>query len=359
MSTLVTVRPVDGAIAGLVVDGERWGDPDGAGIDRHVDASRLWCLPGLADAHAHLAQDEMVLEPGEPDAIRRRAFAHLERGVFLCLDKGWSDRSVLTLLDHPEAERPDLQSAGRMIAAPGGYYPGFAVEVGEDGLAGLVAEEARHTAGWVKLVGDWPRRGVGAVANFGEEALRRAVAVAHAGGSRVAIHTMAPGVASSAVAAGVDSIEHGLFLTDADLAALGARQGAWVPTVLRVESVIEEVGRERTGGRLLAEGLERVRSLLPGAARAGVTVLAGSDLAVPVGGIGAEAAALAAAGLAPDEALAAVSTAAYRHAGLEAGFRAGLPADLVGFPADPRQDLSVLLSPALVIRRGRVLLDRR
>ena len=102
-----------------------------------------------------------------------------------------------------------------------------------------------------------------------------------------------------------------------------------------------------------------MRSLLPEATRAGVTVLAGSDLAVPPGGIGAEAAALAAAGLGPEEAVAAVSTAAYRFAGVDVGFRAGLPADLVGFSADPRQDLSTLLSPSLVIRRGIVLLDRR
>lgn len=352
------IRSVDGSLVELVA-ADRWRSADDERAGGLLDLSGLWSVPGLADAHAHLAQDQMVLEPGDPEAIRHRSFAYLERGVFLCLDKGWSDRSVLTLLDRPPTERPDLQSAGRMIAPPGGYYPGFAVEVGEEDLADLVAVEAGHGAGWVKLVGDWPRRGQGTVVNFGEEALARAVEVAHRAGCRVAIHTMAPDTPSLAVRAGVDSIEHGLFLTDDDVRSLGRRGGAWVPTVLRVEMTIDEIGRERTGGRLLAEGLERVRSLLPTAVDAGVVVLSGSDLAVPSAAIGAEAARLAEMGLPVDQALDSVSAGAYRYAGVDAGFESGCPADLVAFDRNPREDLTVLTDPALVMRHGRVLYDAR
>jgi imidazolonepropionase-like amidohydrolase len=353
----ISFRSLDGVERELSAREGRWHDPRPV-TSGHLDLAGLWCLPGLADAHAHLSQDRMVLEPGDPDRIRRRAFATVERGVFLCLDKGWGDRAVLSLRDVPPGERPDLQAAGRMIAAEGGYYPGFGVEVDDDGLAEAVAAEASASAGWVKIVGDWPRRGVGAKANFSEAALSRAVAVAHAAGARVAVHTMAPEAVSMAVRAGADSIEHGLFLTDDDLVALGSRRGAWVPTILRVEAVIAEVGPERTGGRLLAEGLDRVRSLLPRATATGVAVLAGSDLAVPSREIGAEALRLAAFGLPAAEAVASASTAAFRYAGLDAGFEPGLPADLVAFERHPVEDLSVLARPTVVVRRGRVLFDR-
>lgn len=352
------MRSVDGTIVELVA-GDRWLSPSEERAGGLLDLSGLWSMSGLADAHAHLAQDQMVLAASDPEAIRRRAFAYLEAGVFLCLDKGWSDRSVLTLLDRPPTERPEIQSAGRMISSPGGYYPGFAVEVGEEDLADLVADEAAHTAGWVKLVGDWPRRGQGAMTNFGEQALARAVDVAHRAGCRVAIHTMAPGTPSLAVRAGVDSIEHGLFLTDDDVRALGARGGAWVPTVLRVEMTIDEIGRDRTGGRLLSEGLDRVRSLLPLAAGSGVAVLSGSDLAVPSSGIGAEAMRLAAMGLPVEQALDSVSAAVHRHAGISAGFEPGRPADLVAFDRNPHDDLAVLTDPALVMRNGQILYDAR
>ncbi len=353
MRTLVTLRPPGGDEVVLVAEGGRWTEPDDGPIDEAFATQDLWALPGLADAHAHLAADEMTLEPGDPAAIRARAFACVEAGVFLTLDKGWRDETVLTLSDEPPERRPDLQAAGRMIAAPGGYYPEFAEEVDEDGLSAAVARAVDHPGGWVKLVGDWPRKGEGPRVNFGVDALAAAVRIAHRAGARVAVHTMAREAPAMAVAAGVDSVEHGLFLTEDDLEALAARGGMWVPTVLRMEEVRDELGEGSSGRRLLTEGLVNVASLLPVAEGLGVHVLAGSDLAVPARRVAAEAIRLAQCGLSAGAAVAAVSTAAYRAVGAEAGFRPGLPADAVFFDRDPREDPTVLARPALVLRRGR------
>lgn len=355
LSPVVRVRgrTIDGGEFELGIEQEHWAPATGDGM---LDLSDCWSLPGLADAHAHLAQDELNLDEGDPVEIRRRAYLCLERGVFLCLDKGWKDRSVLTLADVPPSDRPDLQAAGGMIAGPGGYFPGFGIEVDEAGLAEEVRRQAESSLGWVKLVGDWPRKGMGPVAAFGEEALRRAVQVAHSAGAKVAIHTMAPDVPSAAVRAGVDSIEHGLFLTGEDLELLGSRNGMWVPTVLRMKAVIHQLGADSSGGKLVIEGLERVKSLLPGAVSRGVRVLAGSDLAVPHGEISSEAIALARYGLGISDAVAAVSSNAYEAAGIEAGFSPGLPANLVAFERPPLEDVEALAKPAWVIRRGKVLL---
>jgi imidazolonepropionase-like amidohydrolase len=166
---------------------------------------------------------------------------------------------------------------------------------------------------------------------------------------------MAPETPGLAVRAGIDSIEHGLFLTESDLDALGARGGAWVPTLKCVAGLIERIGPERSGGRLLQEGLRNVHGLLAEAPSRGVAVLAGTDLAVPHGQVAQEAAELTAAGLSPEAAVAAVSTAAYDYLGVSPGLVAGAPADAVFFDADPREDLTVLSRPSLVLRHGRVL----
>ena len=92
---------------------------------------------------------------------------------------------------------------------------------------------------------------------------------------------------------------------------------------------------------------------------AGVVVLAGSDFATPHGRIGAEAVGLVQHGFSTADALAAVTTAAFDYVGERCGFAPGRPADVVSFEHDPHEKIETLLDPVFVMRRGRVLLDRR
>ncbi len=257
----LTIRTLDGATHELtVIDGHF--RPAGEQVDRVVDTGGWWAVPGLADCHAHLGGGNED-DNSDPEAILERtkanAWAQLEGGVFLVADKGHSTSVTLRVLNEPPDRRPELQMAGQMIASPGGYYAGFAREVEANELAGAVRNATGGGASWVKLVGDWPRKGVGAVTNFSEAAMHQAVNVAHAADCRVAIHAAAPETSSMAVAAGIDSIEHGLFLTADDLVALGARGGAWVPTIAAMESIRDMLGTASSGGKLFAEGLDNVR----------------------------------------------------------------------------------------------------
>jgi imidazolonepropionase-like amidohydrolase len=361
-----TIRTLDGTTRQLTaIDGHF--RPAGEPVDVEIDGSGWWAVPGLADCHAHLSggYQETWDDPGATvERCRTNAWAQLEGGVFLVADKGSADDVTLRMLDEPPDRRPELQMAGRMIANPGGYYGGFANEVDEADLAATVraAVEVRTPAGtgpqWVKLVGDWPRKGQGAVTNFSEAAMHRAVEVAHAAGCRVAIHAAAPVTSSLAVAAGVDSIEHGLFLTADDLTALGARGGAWVPTVTAMEGIRDLLGAESSGGRLFAQGLDNVRELLAGAPGTGVTVLAGSDIEVPHGAVATEALGLGRYGLAPEAVVHAVTDGAYGYLGSDHRFEPGASADVLFFDADPRDDLSVLARPVLGLRHGEVVVGR-
>jgi imidazolonepropionase-like amidohydrolase len=162
-----------------------------------------------------------------------------------------------------------------------------------------------------------------------------------------------------AVRAGVDSIEHGLFLTPDDLETLVAREGMWVPTVLRMETTMAELRPGSSGAELIGRGLENVRKLLPLAAEMGLAVLTGTDLAIPVSAVSSEVAALVRCGLPPRAAVDGASSGGAAAAGLDMAFVVGRPADLVAFAGDPVDDPGLLTDPALVVVAGQIVSDRR
>jgi imidazolonepropionase-like amidohydrolase len=316
----------------------------------------LWALPGLVDAHAHLAAAELDYGPGDLVGAIERSREALRAGVTLLLDKGWRDETTIRLIDTvPQSRRPDIEAAAILLASPGGYYPGFAKEVDGQRIEPEVSSAAMRGRGWVKLVGDWPRPGVGPVANFTESELSKAVRTAITHGSRVAIHTMARDVPSLAVKAGVHSIEHGLFLTEEDIEALGARGGMWVPTILRIEATIAQLGEASSGGRLLLEGLANVRRLLRPAVDAGVHVLTGTDLVGSPANVADEAMKLVDYGLTTAHAVHSLSVAPRIALGRAEPYAPGSPADATLYPANPVTEPEVLRHPTLVIRQGQLI----
>lgn len=341
----------DGKRFELSAVGGVWAEPDAGPI---LDVTALVSLPGLIDAHAHLSGDRLDPAPVDQGAVLARAAAAAEAGVAVCLDKGWSDDTVLEMVRSGTLSSPRVAAAGAMVRTVDGYWEDFGVETDDAGAADVVAVLAADRP-WVKLVGDWPRKGQGALPNFSEEALTRVVEVAHAAGARVAIHTAAPGVPSAAVRAGVDSIEHGLFLTEDDLGVLAGRGGVWVPTVLRMEETLAAMKPGSSGAEVLGRGLQNMRSLLPVAAEMGVVVMSGSDMSVAPAAISREVAALVRSGLPPEAAVAGASTAGASAVGLELSFAVGAPADLVAYDTDPVADPGVLERPTVVISQGRLV----
>ncbi len=288
--------------------------------------------------------------PGSPVYAREQAMRAVASGVLLIYDKGWSDETVLDLIDDmPPRSRPDIEAAGEMLTVEGGYYAGFAWELSPGDVLPAVRSQAAGRATWIKLIGDWPRPGEGPRANFDFDELSMAVSEAEAKDVRVAVHTMARDVPSVAVAAGVHSIEHGLFLTEDDLGHLAARGGIWVPTLRRIEETAASLRRGSSGQELLLEGLENVRKLLPQAFEAGVTVLTGTDLAGPTSDVALEALKLVEYGATTAQALESVTRPEDRP------FEVGAPADAVLFAENPMERLEVLRHPVHVVRLGRVV----
>jgi imidazolonepropionase-like amidohydrolase len=313
-----------------------------------------FALAGLVDCHAHLAMDYTGQGRTAGPALVESNLRDLARaGILLVRDPGSPDGS--TVAWQGREGLPRVQAAGRFMAPEGRYLPfGQWVEPGQ--LTAAALAHVRAGARWVKVVADWPYYDKAAAAirhrlNYDAATLGAMVAAVHAAGARVCVHSAGPESPAVAIEAGVDSIEHGDGLDADALRACATRGVAWTPTLAMTEVLAGRMERtDDARKRFAIERYDRYRELLPMAARAGVTILAGTDI-LPHGSIAPEVEALARHGLAPRLALAAATTTARAFLG-EPGLAEGAPADLVLFRADPRESPQVLRQPELVLLAG-------
>ncbi|MGV1010531.1 MAG: amidohydrolase family protein [Dermatophilaceae bacterium] len=316
-----------------------------------------WVLPGLVDVHNHLSLASPAGD-GEDAGVRVRASASVELavGVLALREPGSPDDATAEL--NGEHGWPRVITAGRFLAPPGGYFPGLAREVDAARLADAVEQEVRRSGCWAKVIGDFQGPSGQFVPNFPPGVLAAAVARAHSVGGRVAIHVTCREAVDAAVAAGVDSIEHGWAVTDDHFAAMRTDGIAWVPTLFEggSERACEFASARGFAGETLAwmrSVLDEQPATIARADRAGVTVLAGTDAGQsPHGLIVEQIRMLAECGLPAARAIGAASWAARTYLGLP-GLEPGAPADLVVYDTDPREDFDVLDRPALIVLGGR------
>jgi imidazolonepropionase-like amidohydrolase len=320
-------------------------------------AAEGWIVPGLVDAHCHLgldahgAVDEATTE--EQAVTDRDAGALLLRDCGSPADTRWV---------HDRDDLPRLIRCGRHLARTRRYIRNFAHEVEPEELTAYVAQEAQAGDGWVKLVGDWISRDHGDLApSFPAETFAAAIATAHDYGARVTAHCFGETVLPELIEAGIDCIEHGTGLTTDLVETMAARGTALVPTVVQLDNFPDyaEAGRERFPAYAdhMLDLHARRRETIMAAYDAGVPIFAGTDAGgvLPHGGIADEVAELAAYGMPAQYALGAASWRARAWLGWNPELTEGAPADFVVYPRDPRDDLTVLREPAVVVLRGRVV----
>jgi imidazolonepropionase-like amidohydrolase len=311
-----------------------------------------WLLPGLVDLHTHMGS----LAPADPlndELLRQHAEAHRDAGVLLVRSPGTSGPYPSWLGEDPEF--PRVQSAGPWLAVPGGFFEGAGRQLPPDQLPAAAEEHARAT-GWCKVILDWSRTADGArryEPTVPLEVLTQIVERVHAVGGRVATHSQHPDGGAAAVAARVDSLEHGMHLSLDRLDHMAAWRIALVPTLLAFQQVREDRDLSEPAGRFLKAGTDAHPALIRAANEAGVAILAGTD-SPPFGNVAAEVAALFAAGLPAGVAVGAASWTARAFLGLP-GIEEGAPADLVAFDTDPLSDPAALAHPSRIVLRGRLV----
>lgn len=334
----------EGEPADLYADGDRWTDDPVPGAETVAEG---WLLPGLVDAHTHPGTSG----PGKPleeTLLRDDLRAQLAAGVTMIRSPGlagdppgWFGR---------DGDVPRAVHAGPWIAQHGQFFDGWGRRASHDELPAMAAAQAART-GWAKIIADWGVEDAPVPADV----LAAVVDAVHAVGGRVAVHSQHAAGGAAAVAAGADSLEHGMCLDPGLLPTMAARGMALTPTLRVLLDNLGTVRKRPDGPRKdwYLSGATAHPALVAAAAQAGVTILAGTD-SIPQGRIADEIRALAQAGLTPHAAIAAGSWTARAYLGLP-GLVPGAPADAVVYDTDPRTDLAVLDTPRAVILRGRVV----
>ncbi|QUQ70186.1 amidohydrolase family protein [Kutzneria sp. CA-103260] len=246
-------------------------------------------LPGLVDAHTHLAfdpaQDAFHQVQADDDAallarMRRHAQQALRAGITTLRDLGDRNYLALDLRDQftADASGPEILVAGPPITPTRGHCWFLGGEA--DGLDGVTAAARERIARGVDAVKIMATGGATTPGTALHESqytlaeLRAVVEVAHQAGTLVTAHAHGGGGIADAVAAGADGIEHGFFLTGdtprraepdwATVAAL-AERGVFVGTTTARRPPAEPVQgttlRVRTNfARMHREGVKLVCS---------------------------------------------------------------------------------------------------
>ncbi len=341
--------------------------PEGA---RVLDLGQLVLVPGLIDAHVHLAWGPG--EPGKPLPGADEARATLEAGFTSVRDLGSTGRADLLLqraIEAGELLGPRMQVALSGIGPRGGIcdqvFGGEARAGSPEEAAARVRELASAGAQVIKVCaggGVLPAEKEREACECAEEALARVVAEAHARGLRVAAHAQSPAGIEAALAAGVDSIEHGGLADQKTLARLAERGTFLVPTLARIDWLIESAEQAHAPQAqldTLLHARELAYATAQSAVAAGARIAFGTDATVlPHGSNAREFRALVEVGLTPLDALRSATMRAAELLGWSdrvGALEPGLLADAIAVPGDPLEDIGVLERVGFVMKGGVVV----
>jgi imidazolonepropionase-like amidohydrolase len=182
---------------------------------------------------------------------------------------------------------------------------------------------------------------------------------AHRLGKKVATHCHGDTAAKAAIAAGVDSIEHGSFLKPDTLALMKARHVVLIPTLLAGENTGRKLDKFPPAIQPKARAALEARSqMFRNALKAGVTIGFGTDSAVSPHGINAqEFSLMTGLGMSPAQALRAATSVDAELLGIAAQtgtLEKGKLADIVAVPGNPLNDIKQTEHVVFVMRAGSV-----
>lgn len=335
--------------------------------DKIFDLSGKTILPGLIDCHVHLCLDGSAdpitsISKESISTITLKAALHarltLETGVTTIRDLGGKDYIDIAIRDGISSgliQGPRVLCSGRPICMTGGHGWQFSREAnGINGVREAVREQLKAGVDVVKLIatGGVMTKGVEpGSAQFTLEELMVGVEEAQKAGRRTASHAMGNEGIKNALLAGINSIEHGIFLDDEVIELISERKAYLVPTL----SAPYHILRGGIKGGVPAFAVEKTKSVMRShfqnikkAYKARVPIAMGTDAGTPFNLHGEnlkELELLVKVGLTPMEAIVAATKTASEVLGLEkriGTLEKGKLADLIVVNGDPLEDIGLL-----------------
>ncbi len=269
------------------------GAPRPAPEDAVVDAGAGTLIPGLIDCHVHLCFDGTADFAGEarelnPARAALKASANarraLEAGITTVRDLGGHE---LAMVDVARSQHDGLIAGPRILTAAAvltitgghGHFIGWEADTADELVRG-VRRLIKAGADWIKIMSTGgvltPRIGAQRSA-YTVEQLAAAIDEAHEAGVRVATHAHGAEGIVRALRAGVDTVEHGSYLTDEAL-KLMLDGSAWlVATLVAPDRILHGgEGVPEYARRKSAEVLEAHRESFGRAVEGGVRIAAGT-----------------------------------------------------------------------------------
>ncbi len=351
---------------------------------RRIDLAGTTLLPGLIEGHGHLflhpynetSWDDQVLN--ESLALRTaRAVNHARLTLLAGFTTerdlgtegaGYADVGLKDAIVQGIIPGPRLLVATRAIVATGaygpkGFEPGVAIPQGAEEATGadlvhVVRRQIAAGADVIKLYADYRwRPGEESRPTFSEAELRAATDAAHDAGRTVAVHAVTPEGMRRAIAARVDTIEHGYGGTPEVFREMQKHGIVLCPTLAAGDAIARYKGWD--GKAPLPPSLELERRAFSAARVAKVAICAGGDVGVFAHGENArELELMREYGMPALEVLSAATLVNARalHVDDKVGsIRAGLLADLVAVEGDPGADIHALRKVRLVMKGGQVV----
>jgi len=359
-----------------------------------IDLKDKTLMPGLMDMHVHLSGEvnkqsytEKFFMSDSDFALRSTVFAKrtLDAGFTTVRDLGDLAPGVVVSLRKAIAkgyvQGPRIYAAGKSIATTGGHAdptngvradlmgdpgPKQGVIYGPEDAMKAVRQRYKEGSDVIKLIvtgGVLSLAKNGSNPQFTQEELNAVVKAAKDYEFIVAVHAHGAEGMKRAVLAGVDSVEHGTYMTDEVMRLMKKKGTYYVPTITAGKYVAEKAAIDGFYPAIVQPKAAAIGPKIQGtfakAYKKGVKIAFGTDAGVfPHGLNGREFKYMHEAGMPAIETIQAATLNAAKLLKIEdklGSIKVGKLADLVAVDGDPLKDLTLMENISFVMKDGVII----
>jgi imidazolonepropionase-like amidohydrolase len=349
-----------------------------------LDLTNATVLPGLIDGHTHVfasgpdLDEQMLREPLQYRALE--ALVNAQRDLYVgfttlrdvkTLGGMYGDVDLRNAINNMLVQGPRMQVSGRGFQSTGGFRPkGYSRDIPLPSMLQTVdspwearkavREQLMNGTDWIKLYAAYeftfaPDGKMVIPPTFTLEEVQALVEEAHDKGHKVSCHAFGGKGLHNCIAAGVDTIEHGVDLSDDDIQQFKTKGIYLIPTLYHYQLDREHDAR-KYGGHTVAEVSE---PSFRRAVASGVKIGFGTGVGpFPHGTQTKEFGYMVKFGMTPVQVIRSATTVDAQMMGWDANIgtiERGKFADIVAVCGDPLADITELERVKFVMKGGQLL----